>query len=110
MTLKDGVKFENTRREIWYAIGVAEVLYKTHGLSLVVTSLEDGQHLETSLHYSGRAVDLRTRNIPVELLRTVHGGLVNILNPLGYDVILEKDHIHIEYDPKHGENWQVFTA
>lgn len=110
MNLKDGVTQQGVHPSIWYAIGLAEAVYKTNGLRLVITSLTDGEHMKDSLHYSGRAVDLRTRNVPTDMLKSLYGSLVNILNPMGYDVILEADHLHIEFDPKPGENWQRYEA
>ena len=73
--------------------------YAKRGYSLVVTSLEDGNHMKGSFHYVGRAADLRTRDIPPDvckqLVRDIKASLGN-----DYDVVLEKDHIHLEYDPK----------
>lgn len=110
MILKDGVTQQGVVPQIWYAIGLADGIYRANGLRLVVTSLTDGEHMQNSLHYSGKAVDLRTRSVPHDLLRSVHGSLVTVLDPMGYDVILEQDHIHIEFDPKPGESWQKYEA
>ena len=106
MTFKEGVTKANTQPPIYYAIGAAEVIYTSFGHRLVVTALTDGhEDRPLSLHNKGLAVDLRTRDIPADGLGPVFGSLTNLLNPLGFDVVLEKDHIHIEYDPKGGETW-----
>lgn len=110
MNLKESVNHQAVRREIWYALGVVDVIYRFNNLKLVVTSLTDGKHKPNSLHYSGLAVDLRTRDIPTDLLRSVHRSIHDFLNPLGYDVVLEPDHIHLEFDPKPGENWITFVG
>lgn len=107
MTFKESVTKQNVQPPIWYALGIAEMVYRYNGMRLVVTSLTDShEDRPQSLHNKGLAADLRTRNIPADLLRSVHGSLVSVLNPLGFDVVLEGNHIHIEFDPKPGEHWQ----
>lgn len=107
MILKAGVDVNNVQPPVWYAIGVAEVIYRNQGLKLTVTSLTDShQSKPDSLHNKGLAVDLRTRNVPLGLISIIDHTLRGILDPMGFDVILEVDHIHIEYDPKPGEIWQ----
>jgi len=74
---------------------ILDIIYEEFKTELVITSGRDGKHGLNSLHYQGLAVDLRTWN----LLATV---VARIRAELGsdFEVILEKDHIHIEYDPK----------
>lgn len=63
-----------------------------------VTSGADGSHEPESLHYKGLAIDLRTRDLTgAESLLLVHA-LREALDT-NYDVVLESDHIHIEFDP-----------
>lgn len=66
-----------------------------------ITSANDSKHMEGSLHYKNRAFDIRIWNIVgghgihrvwCEKIRSILG--------TDYDIILETDHIHIEYDPK----------
>lgn len=64
----------------------------------VITSCRDGKHGEKSYHYSGRAFDLRTRDIPQKDQAPIHAALKELMGK-DYDVILEKDHIHIEPSP-----------
>lgn len=106
MIIKSSVTSTSVQPPIYYALGIAEMVYRYNGLKLVVTSLTDGQHMPDSLHYKGLAADIRTRDIPDVLLRSVHGSLSSVLSPMGFDVILEKDHIHLEFDPKEGKTWQ----
>lgn len=65
---------------------------------LVVTSARDGEHISGSKHYTGNAIDLRIAGLMRqdldEILRCLRRDL-----PAGFDVVLEKDHIHVEYDP-----------
>ena len=85
--------------QITLAAAIASSVYEQFDCDCVITSLTDGRHSRNSLHYSGNAMDLRTRNINEDELLP----LVNTLRiALGenYDTVLEKDHIHVEYDPK----------
>ncbi len=52
-----------------------------------------------SLHYAGAAIDIRTRDIP---LADVQKLIARIKACLGedFDVVLETDHLHLEYQPK----------
>lgn len=70
------------------------------GKNMVITSANDGKHKEGSLHYKNLALDIRTRHLEKDEIQIV---LNYLRNKLGgdYDVILESDHIHIEYDPKY---------
>jgi len=60
-----------------------------------------------SLHHKGLAVDIRTRNVPLDLRQGLFRAIYSALNPLGFDVVIEANppHIHIEYDPKDKESW-----
>ena len=65
----------------------------------IITSCLDGKHSKNSLHYNGNAIDLRTVDMGI-------GKALEIVNALKaelgshYDIVLESDHIHLEYDPK----------
>lgn len=107
MRLKKGVIAEGVQAQTWYAIGVAEVVYRDLNTQLVVTSLKEGEHKEGSLHYLGLACDLRTRDLSRPGRQAALSRLVALLDPQGYDVIEEASHFHIEYDPKKGEQWLI---
>lgn len=100
--LKEGVSTRGIRPELVIAILAAKDVYDKYGVPFIITSLTDGVHSPRSLHYAGCAVDLRTRDIRgdhakrnvCEDIKIALGG------SLDYDVVLEKDHIHLEYQPK----------
>lgn len=96
---KEGVRFEGVQPVLWDGLLTVAVSYHTFGYQLVVTSLTDGTHKEGSLHYKGLAADLRTRHLKVNDVAVVVRGVKDALGK-GWDVVLEGDHIHIEYDPK----------
>lgn len=64
-----------------------------------ITSANDGKHMDTSLHYKSRAVDIRVNDRPNSDWPGYRDLLARRLGP-SFQVILEKDHLHIEYDPK----------
>jgi hypothetical protein len=106
MQFKPEVRDEGVSREIWYALGVAEVTRPIQ--PFVVTALRDGQHKEGSKHYFGFAVDLRTKDLYPTAKDEWFARLRAVLEPKGYDVLFEGrgqdwEHIHIEFDPKPNE-------
>jgi len=64
----------------------------------IITSTTDGKHMPGSLHYKGLAVDLRIRDLAPDEQKRYYNDLKFALSKL-CDVILEKDHIHVEYQP-----------
>jgi hypothetical protein len=64
-----------------------------------ITSALDGTHSANSLHYKGRALDFRTRDLSEAEKQQVFERMKAQLG-LDYDVVLEDTHLHIEYDPK----------
>lgn len=104
MKLKRGVDQSDVKHQIWFAIGFVDAV--TQALDLgeaVVTSLRDGTHSVNSLHYKGLAADFRTRDFTPEAQKALQAAVHEGLNPRGYDVLLESDHLHVEFDPKVSE-------
>lgn len=98
--IKLGVDVRGIRPEILLAIQEAREIFRLFKVNLVITSVLDGRHGgPSSLHHSGLAVDLRTRHLEKSDRPVVAKDLARILGRQ-YDVVLEKDHIHIEFDPK----------
>ena len=80
------------------AIGRAMLIWQEQGMdSLVITSANDGEHKEGSLHYEGNAVDIRTRTLPDSVKAADR--LRSVLHQ-DYDVLLYPTHVHVEWDPK----------
>ncbi len=103
LSLKPGVSLQGLQPQTVIAVMVAEWLFDGIKVPCVITSGHDSNlHKSTSLHYKGLAVDIRLPsfyNGTPELDKIMSD---NIRLNLGkeYDVVLEKDHIHVEYDPK----------
>lgn len=101
MNFKEGVNPFGARPELVLALNVVESVYRRElGSELTVTSINDGKHSHTSLHYAGCAADLRIWGVQDVgwLAMQIRGALGN--NP-DYDVVVESDHIHLEYQPKY---------
>ncbi|MCK9282015.1 MAG: hypothetical protein M0P71_15435 [Melioribacteraceae bacterium] len=99
MILKDGVRMNGVSHELIIAFIIVNEVFRYFDYQFVVTSVTDSKHSNKSLHYSGNAFDLRTRHIKDSKMID---SIVNVIKQrLGkhYDVILETDHIHIEYQP-----------
>lgn len=99
---KRGVTLNGVQPETVLAIQLAATIVEDLGGRFVITSLTDGKEWRSpnSLHVPGLAFDVRIWDFPtqedqlnlVEKLREALGG--------EFDVVLESDHIHIEFDPK----------
>ena len=68
------------------------------GRTAIITSTTDGRHMRGSKHYKGLAVDLRTRDLPLDVQKSYYFCLNYALRKL-CDVVFESDHIHVEYSP-----------
>ncbi|MBW2648954.1 MAG: hypothetical protein JRC53_03920 [Deltaproteobacteria bacterium] len=82
----------NTRRSLIHVFHA----FLRHGETLVITSTYEGNHSPHSLHYANQAYDIRK---PSKNQKEI---LDEIIRDLGhdFDVVKERDHWHIEYDPK----------
>lgn len=113
MRFKDGVNPFGCTPELMLGLFVVDAVFIAEaGREATITSMNDGRHSQSSLHYAGNAADIRVRNpvpesspdyweIPINqrmpLVQKIKAALGR--NP-DYDVVLEADHIHIEYQPK----------
>ena len=104
MLLKMGVSVRCLKREIRRALPIIERVYKdVAGHEAVITSTTEGTHSPGSLHYVGQAVDAALPGTHGMVRKaTATEVLSELRKELGpdYDVVLERDHIHVEYDPK----------
>jgi len=73
------------------------------GVDCVVTEGTGGKHGRGSRHYVGLGKDYRIWNLPDPFMESAKKATKEIKRRLGpdYDVVLEKDHIHVEFDPKY---------
>ncbi len=99
LQIKPGAKVNGLRPEILLAVIVADGIYEQYSVKCVITEGTGGKHREASLHYVGNAVDLRTKSLPSHLIEPV-AQQIRVALGEQYDVVVEKDHIHMEYQPK----------
>lgn len=99
LSLKPGVKMSGLQPQIVLGLISIHSVFEVFGYEATITSINDGHHMDGSLHYRGCAVDLRIRSVDSS---DVVGLMAALRRCLGsdFDVVLEVDHIHIEYDPK----------
>jgi hypothetical protein len=97
MLLKNNVKLFGVKCEIILAMQIVDDVYKDFEEELVITSVMDGKHSKNSLHYKGYAFDCRIWYFDKNELPVVIEEIKKRLTK-EFDVVLEKDHIHIEYD------------
>lgn len=97
---KHGVSMNGIQPEMVMGINIAYSYFISMGMrEMVITSIVDGKHSPGSLHYVGYAADVRIWAIESNGLAEFTQGLAEELGE-EFDVVLEKDHIHIEFQPK----------
>lgn len=101
--IKPGVNITGICPELVLALLIADGIWLAEGTDLVITCGADGKHRKNSLHYVTRAVDLRRRNLPAGRAAPVARSLRTALGK-DYDVVVERSHIHVEFQPKTGIN------
>lgn len=99
MNLKSGVIIKGIQPEILLGAIIVDGIFKESGQELVITSALDGTHMVGSKHYIGQALDFRNRDLDSNL-QTIILDKMKVSLGLDFDIVLEKDHIHVEYDPK----------
>ena len=102
--LKEGVNIEDLCPEMERARDAIDAILEPMGYDTVITSGNDGQHKPGSFHYSGRALDFRTKHIEKSQRPLVVLSVKLVLRK-GYDVLWENkgqdnEHLHVEWDPK----------
>lgn len=73
--------------------------YLGFNVPCVVTSGSDGKHMKQSKHYTNEALDFRISDIQPQDLQPIVKACKEILGK-DFDVVLEGNHLHVEYDPK----------
>ena len=99
--IKKGVSIRGLSPQMAVAFTIMKGIYDKIGIGVdcVITAGCDGKHKNKSRHYSGDALDFRTRNINKQYINVI---VDKIKKALGaeFNVVLHKTHLHVEYDPK----------
>lgn len=93
------VSLQGIQPEMVAAFPIIDATYMRLGYEAILTSGTEGEHGTGSLHPKGLATDWRTRHMRQDLKPQLVKWLKQNLGR-EYDVILEKDHLHVEFDPK----------
>ena len=95
---KEGVWFKFISWEFLVCAQTVFGIFQNYGVIPVVTSACDGKHMDGSYHYTGLGWDFRVWGLdnPQRVADEIRIQLRD--HDYHYDVILEKDHIHMEYD------------
>jgi len=95
MLIKAGVDISRLQPKIRKRLKQIEtIVWNVINEELIITSTYEGDHGASSLHYADSAIDIRRSNKPDKIVMEIKLALGK-----DYDVILENNHIHIEYDP-----------
>jgi len=94
--LKDGVRLHGLTPQAVLGIQIVASCFDKHQHNLVVTSVSEGKHMPKSLHYHGRAFDVRRpggdeHNLAEDCDKALGGD---------WDFLIQKDHWHFEWDPR----------
>lgn len=99
LKFKDGVPLGGLQPDMLYAIDKCNDVFNDRDYDCIVTSTTDGKHMKNSKHPLGFAGDLRRYHIQTRDIEHITHELKSSLGK-NYDVILEIDHWHVEFDPK----------
>jgi len=98
MKIKKGANIQGLNIKMRRVLVAADKIWGELGQELVITSGLEGEHSAGSLHYYGRAVDMRTRYFDNATKKLAHRTLSDELDDR-YNIIVHPSHIHVEYDP-----------
>jgi hypothetical protein len=96
---KGAPRIHGLRTEIVLAAVIIDQVFRENATEAVITSGIDGRHSRGSLHYQGSAMDFRTRDLLPANQKTVRDEIKLRLGE-DFDVVLEKDYLHVEWQPK----------
>jgi len=102
--IEEGVRLAGIRSELVLGLLIADQVFGRYEQECVITSAmrDRGPEDALSLHHVGLAADLRTRDLPGgDVAGAIRIDLSAALSR-DWDVVLEEDHIHMEFDPKRG--------
>lgn len=98
--------------EIACVVPFVKSVFDNHNIPCILTSITDRTHGKGSLHYTGDAVDVLwsekweadSITVDAQLFMAVNGisrgTALSIGLAVDYDVVFERDHFHIEFQPK----------
>jgi len=95
MLIKAGVYIDRLDRKMCWALNRIGKAYKLFKEEVIITSTYEGNHMDGSLHYCNKAIDIR---LPQKNTKKVLEKLLDFLGE-DFDLVYYDTHFHIEYDP-----------
>ena len=99
MQIKHDVKLAGIHPEIVIAAMVVNEMCREYGVEFVITCAKEGTHRKGSKHFVGQAIDVRTRDMALHNRKAFATSIAKAVGP-EFDVVLEGNHLHIEFDPE----------
>ena len=104
MKIKQGVDLTGMHPQMIHAFNALLAIHIDDGYEATVTSGREGKHSATSSHYSGNAIDVRTKDLPPTLPIETFAQDIRERLPVGFRVIIEgegqeHEHVHVQYRP-----------
>lgn len=103
LQLKPGVHLAKLSPQMALAATIVHSIYARNNAICTITSANDSTHMVGSLHYTGNALDFRTKNYVASKTMLIEA-IKEALGP-EFDVTLEaentdNEHLHVEWQPK----------
>jgi len=98
LTIKKGVRFAKLSPQMVLAAITTYAAFHALGVDCTITGGTEPGHDPRLLHPRGGALDFRIHHVSRAYAQTLTDQIARALGD-NYDVILKRDHIHIEYDP-----------
>jgi hypothetical protein len=98
---KSNVRFHQGKLDELWEVPLLKIhdVFEMYELQTWITSADDSKHMAGSFHYLGLALDFRSYYWLVHIAPFELANKLAVVLGDEFDVVLEKDHIHIEYDP-----------
>ena len=92
------------RPELKFGLDLCKEICSDLGYPFIITSLNDGRHSRTSLHYDGAAADFRSKHMFETDKKAALARMRAVLHK-NFDLLLEypdkdNEHFHLEWQPK----------
>jgi hypothetical protein len=104
---KETVRFKNFPIQMLYILMSLHTVWRKviPAIDPVITAANDSRHMEGSYHYTGYALDVRSKNLEQVTKQEVLRELKMLLIAPQYDVVLElegteNEHFHIEFNAR----------